>query len=116
MTVFNYLLIGHLIGDYLFQTRWMAMFKATKWVPLFVHSVVYTVSVTVIAYLEVGWLPVGAIALLFLSHLFLDRRIFVVWWVKHIMRAEGKDAKWLSIMVDQIFHLIILGAVAHIWF
>lgn len=39
MSLFSYLLIGHLIGDFLFQTTWMAMFKTTKWVPLIVHCV-----------------------------------------------------------------------------
>lgn len=116
MTVFSYLLIGHLIGDFLLQTSWMAMFKATKWVPLFVHCIVYTVSVTVAAFIGDSMLPIGAIALIFFSHMFLDRRIFVTWWVKKIMLTQSKEAKWLCIMVDQIFHLIILAAVAHIWF
>lgn len=116
MTVFSYLLIGHLIGDFLFQTSWMAKFKATKWIPLVVHCLVYTISVTVIVFLGYGILPILAVLLLFISHMFLDRRIFVSWWVKHIMKTEGAESKWLCIMVDQIFHMIILGAVAHIWF
>lgn len=116
MTVFSYLLIGHLIGDFLFQTSWMAMFKATKWLPLIVHCVVYTISVTTVVFFGYGLLPIGAISLLFVSHIFLDRRVFVAWWVKHIMQTKGSESKWLSIMVDQIFHIIILGAVAHIWF
>ena len=116
MTSFSYLLIGHFIGDFLFQTSWMAMHKASKWVPLLVHCVVYTVCVTSVALLEVGLLPIEAILLLFASHIFLDRRTFVAWWVKTIMRTEGKEAKWISIMVDQIFHLIIIGTIAHIWF
>ena len=116
MTVFSYLLIGHLIGDFLFQTSWMAMFKATKWLPLIVHCFVYTISVSAVVFLEYGVLPILAILLLFISHMFLDRRIFVSWWVKHIMKTDGTESKWLCIMVDQIFHLIILGAVAHIWF
>jgi hypothetical protein len=116
MTVFSYLLIGHLIGDFLFQTSWMAMFKATKWIPLVIHCFVYTISVTAVVFLGYGLLPIGAILLLFISHMFLDRRTFVSWWVKHIMKAKGTESKWLCIMADQIFHIIILGAVAHRWF
>lgn len=66
----------------------------------------FIMSVTAVAHLGVGLLLMGAITLLFLSHLFLDSRIFVAWWVKQIMRTEGQEAKWLSIMVDQIFHVI----------
>ncbi|WP_019414731.1 DUF3307 domain-containing protein [Paenisporosarcina sp. TG20] len=116
MSLFSYLLIGHLIGDFLFQTTWMAIFKTTKWVPLIVHCVVYTISVTALAFVGYGLLPVGAIVLLFMSHIFLDRRIFVAWWVKHIMNVKGNEEKWLLIMVDQIFHIIILGIIAHSWF
>ncbi|MGB3259874.1 DUF3307 domain-containing protein [Paenisporosarcina sp.] len=116
MTIFSYLLIGHLIGDFLFQTSWMAMLKATKWVPLIVHCIVYTMSLIAVAFLGVGLLPIGAIVLLFFSHLILDKRVFVAWWVKYIMRTEGQETKWLCIMVDQIFHVIILGAIAHFWF
>ena len=68
------------------------MFKATKWAPLVVHCVVYSISVTAIVFLGYGLLQIGAIALIFVSHMFLDRPIFVLWWVKHIMETEGAES------------------------
>lgn len=116
MTIFSYMLIGHLIGDYLFQTKWMATRKAKEWFPLLVHCMIYTVTVIAIVFIGYGMLPLVAIALILVSHIILDQRTFVSWWVKHIMKTEGKEASWLFIIADQIFHLIILGAIAHIWF
>ena len=104
------------MGDYLFQTKWMATKKAKEWIPLLVHCMIYTVVITILVYLGYGWLPMGAIALIFGSHILLDQRTFISWWVKHIMKAEGKEASWLQTMADQTFHLIILGIIAHIWF
>ncbi|QFF97784.1 DUF3307 domain-containing protein [Psychrobacillus glaciei] len=116
MGVFSYLLIGHLIGDYLLQTNWMARNKSKKWLPLLVHCIVYTVIIIGILYIGNGWLPLNAILLIFVSHLILDKRVFVVWWVKNIMGAKEKDAGWLIIIADQIFHIIVLGAIAHYWY
>lgn len=116
MTIFNYLLIGHLIGDFLLQTTWMAMNKSKKWMPLITHCIVYTLSVFVVTLIGGEALSIGAIVLIFSSHILLDRRTFVVWWVKHIMGSKGNDAGWLTIMADQVFHILILGAVAHFWF
>lgn len=109
MTPFGILLIAHLVGDYLFQTSWMAMNKATRWIPLLAHVTVYTGIVTLIAWISFGGLPLPAIIFIFVTHLILDRRGFVTWWVENIMTAKGKEAKWLMIVVDQIFHLIVLA-------
>ncbi|MDX1807577.1 MAG: DUF3307 domain-containing protein [Paenisporosarcina sp.] len=116
MTVFSYMLIGHLMGDFLFQTSWMAMNKTKQWTPLLVHSVCYTVIVTALIYVGYGLLPLAGIILILGSHIILDRRTFVQWWVKNIMNTNGKDASWLVIIADQIFHLIILGVIGHFWF
>lgn len=116
MTLFNYLIVGHLIGDFLFQTNWMAMNKSKKWAPLLTHCVVYTMMIFGVAFFGGYTIPISAIALIFFSHVLLDRRTFVVWWVKKIMGTTDKGANWLNIVVDQVFHIIILAAVAHFWF
>lgn len=109
MTPFDFLLIGHLIGDYLFQTNWMAMNKAKKWIPLLVHSCVYTLCVSIVAYFGFGGLSPLAIAFIFVGHVFLDRRTFVAWWAENIMGAKAKEAAWLKIVADQVFHVIVLA-------
>ncbi|WP_096203085.1 DUF3307 domain-containing protein [Bacillus sp. FJAT-45350] len=114
MSPFAFLFIAHLIGDYLFQTSWMAMNKAKHWGALITHSFVYTLIVSVVAYIGFGGLSIWAILFIFLSHVFLDRRTFVQWWVSTIMQAKGKESFWLGIIADQVFHLIVLVVALYI--
>lgn len=114
MTPFGYLIIAHLIGDYLFQTSWMAMNKATKWIPLLVHCVIYTLSIVIIAYFGFGGLSWIGILFVFITHVIIDKRTFVVWWAETIMGAKTKETAWLKIVVDQVFHIIILAIALHL--
>ena len=116
MTLFNFLFLGHLVGDYLFQTRWMAMNKSTKWPPLIVHCLIYTAALILFSSFYGILLPLGAISLVFISHIFLDRRTFVVWWVRQIMGTPDAETSWLTIVCDQIFHLLIIGVVVYFWY
>lgn len=108
MSQFDFLLIGHLIGDFLLQSSWMAKHKATKWLPLLAHVVVYTIVVGIFGMMS-GGLSVAAIALIIVSHIVLDKRSFVSFWVRNIQTAKGPEQAWLCIMADQIFHIIILA-------
>lgn len=114
LSPFAFLILGHLVGDYLFQTSWMAAYKSSKWLPLFVHSAVYTFFIAIFAWIGFGGLSVLGIAIVFIAHLILDQRSFVSWWVKNVMKATGKEAGWLSIVVDQIFHILVLALVLYL--
>ncbi len=87
----------------------MAVNKANKWLPLLTHSFVYTLCVSLVAYIGFGGLPLQAIAFIFISHVFLDRRTFVSWWAENIMGAKSKEVAWLKIAADQVFHIIVLA-------
>lgn len=106
MTLFDWLLVGHLVGDYLLQNRWMAIGKFNYWLPLLVHSTVYTITVTLLALLD-GGLNWNAIALIFLAHVLLDRRGFVKFWTERI--TGSANVPWLIIMVDQAWHIVVLA-------
>jgi hypothetical protein len=109
-SAFDILLIAHLIGDFLLQTEWMAKYKADRWIPLLAHCLVYTFSVSLLAYLFVpNGLSLWAIVLVFVSHVILDRRSFVYFWYRKVMQVTDDRSKWLMIICDQVFHLIILG-------
>lgn len=108
MSMFEVLLLGHLTGDFLFQTSWMAKYKATRWLPLLVHVTVYTTIVSLFGLLA-GGLSLTAIAVIFISHVILDRRHFVQFWVKRVQMTTGPESRWLTIMADQIFHLLFLA-------
>lgn len=106
MILFCWLLIGHLVGDYLFQTRWMAEKKEQELLPLIIHSALYTIIVTLLALLK-GGLSIWGIGLIFVSHLILDQRKFITFWAQKI--TETDNIGWLKIMLDQSWHIIILG-------
>lgn len=113
MTLFSYLIVGHLVGDFLLQTSWMAEGKAKKWAPLLLHCIVYTSAICVSFLVATGNIPIIMIAIVFSSHVILDRRTFVAWWSKTIMGVKNGKPVWLLIMVDQVFHVLILAGIAH---
>lgn len=106
MNLFGWLIVGHLVGDFLLQTAWMAEHKAGRWGPLVLHSLTYTAAVTVFA-LFAGGLSMPAIALILGSHLLIDQRGLVRFWTRRVTRSE--DSQWLKVMVDQTFHVLILA-------
>lgn len=113
MSLFDVLFIGHLIGDFLFQTSWMAQYKSTRWLPLTVHVCVYTLAITLVAWTR-GGIPVWAIAFIWVTHFCIDRVTLGAWWAKNIQRARRPADAWLNIVADQILHLIVLAIVATI--
>jgi hypothetical protein len=80
--------------------------KTKQFLPLFVHSAIYTISVALFALLASG-LSWWGIALIFLSHLILDQRKFIEFWAKRI--TGSANINWLKIMLDQSWHILILG-------
>jgi Protein of unknown function (DUF3307). len=103
--LFDWLLIGHLVGDYIFQTGWMQK-KSKEILPLIVHSTIYTASVALFALLA-GGLSWWGIAFIFVSHLILDQRKFIEFWARRI--TSSADIDWLRIILDQSWHILILG-------
>lgn len=105
MTIFGWLLIGHLLGDYLLQNRWMAEKKSKEWIPLLVHTTVYTLVVFIMSLLG-GGLSWRGVALVFITHLILDRRFLTEFWINNV---TFNNSPWLIIMVDQSWHIVVLG-------
>ena len=110
MSPFSWLIMGHLVGDFLFQNRWMAERKRYDLLALALHSLIYTVAVGLFS-LGFGGLSISQVLVLFLSHFFLDKRFFVEWWTKNI---TDSSETWISIVVDQTFHLLVLVLIVHI--
>jgi hypothetical protein len=67
------LLLGHLVGDYLLQNKWMALTKskntAEGWLAAFVHCVIYTIAITMFMQ-NFDWLW---IVIVFNSHFWIDK-------------------------------------------
>ncbi|MTI81850.1 MAG: DUF3307 domain-containing protein [Firmicutes bacterium] len=105
MNSFEWLLIGHLVGDFLLQNNWMAMNKKNNIFALIVHSIVYTTTLYMFS-LPFGGIGLTAVTILFFSHVILDKRLLVEWWLENINRTP--DVFWLQVVVDQTFHLLVL--------
>lgn len=116
MSLFDWLLVGHLVGDFLFQTDDMAREKIKSWTWLLRHVSLYMVwpTAVLIAYTFLHdlayWSLALAVIFLFGTHLVLDRRHFTAWWMG--MVHIKPDHPWLPIVVDQVFHLVTLAIVA----
>jgi len=116
VSLFDWLLVCHLIGDFLLQTYSMAVGKEQDWSWLLRHVGVYMVLITIVAihYAVVHHVPAWVViaALLFVAgtHIILDRRTFTKWWGRHI--AKIPDHPWLPIVHDQVFHIVTLAIVA----
>ena len=82
------LLLGHLVGDYLLQTSWMAVNKSKKtlqgWMAAIVHSVIYTLSICTLMW---NFNPLW-ILIVFISHVFIDHYSTATWYLKHIKGME----------------------------
>lgn len=114
MSPFDALFVGHLIGDFLLQTNWMATQKSQYWVARLVHVIVYTLSVSTVA-LAIGvGLSTWGIVIIFGSHFIVDKRTIAPWWVATVMQTTGKESGWLGLVVDQVFHVLILALVLYV--
>lgn len=108
MSSFDILLIAHLVGDYLLQIGWMAGNKTKSWMANLTHSAAYTLTIAVFAALFIKDFSPWGLLLVFVSHAIVDRRSITTWWVTKIMTAPESESGWLTIVVDQILHLLIL--------
>jgi hypothetical protein len=116
MSLFDWLLVGHLIGDFLLQTDRMARYKAQNWSWMLKHVGIYLAVILIVvgAYVMNHPVPlwVVGVALLFVggTHIVLDRRTFTLWWMRRL--GVSSDLTWLPIVADQIFHILVLAVVA----
>lgn len=89
------LLLGHLMGDYLFQNDWMALNKKKQWLPCLVHCVIYTWCVSLFLQPLLDTLSLWewwcCYQLIFLSHIIIDRTNLIERWFRFIGgRAFGR--------------------------
>jgi hypothetical protein len=87
MDFFAKLILGHLVGDYVFQNTWMAMNKSGSSFKCFIHCLIYTASVCLIMFdFRISW-----IVLVFLSHYFIDRYSLADKWLYFFKSRSLKD-------------------------
>ena len=118
MSLFDWLLVGHLVGDFLLQTDGMAKYKAQSWTWMLRHVGLYLAVMVIVLGVYSLSTPVPlwvlGLALLFIgsTHIILDRRGFTLGWMRLI--GITSDLDWLTIVADQVFHLLVLVVVVQI--
>lgn len=120
MTIFSWLVIGHFIGDWMFQNDWMAHNKRERWwsAPCVVHCLVYTGTLVLIAWFgsrraaETAQLaPLFVFTLL--THWLIDGFNLAQHWGRAVNQTQTESVR---IVVDQTMHLLVLGVLAALIF
>jgi hypothetical protein len=112
MTLFEWLLIGHLIGDWAFQNDWMVRHKQDALFnrAVFIHCAAYTAVLLVVLWLAAGRLPLldfvyfGGVV--YISHWLIDATNAADHWMRILQQS---NVLFVRIVVDQIFHLLIIA-------
>lgn len=118
MSLFDWLLVCHLVGDFLLQSDSMALNKMQQWLWLLRHIVVYMVLITVVLgvyALDHGvpaWLVVVSLLFIAGTHIVLDLRGFTLWWMRLV--GVSPEHPWLAIVADQVLHIVTLAIVAQV--
>jgi len=116
MSIFEWLIVVHLVADWVLQTEYQALNKAEgKFFnrALWAHCVNYTACFIPVIFW--GNLPVWWLLWILSTHLFLDRRWPIIWIRLHVHHDSPENiAKsfWLTIAVDQVAHILVLAVVA----
>ena len=82
MDWFPWLLIGHFLGDFVFQNNWMALNKKDNLWPCIVHCYLYSMLVCLMLYIGGYKIGPGIFSLIYLSHHILDGTYLVDKWMK----------------------------------
>jgi hypothetical protein len=113
VTIFEGLLMAHLLGDWLLQTEWQAQNKASNWRAMLSHVVVYHAIVFIVLYFgfQLRAAPTIAVVLvLSVLHAILDRKSVIESIMKRLrITVHREPERWLIIAVDQSVHLLLLG-------
>jgi hypothetical protein len=116
VNTFNWLVIGHLIGDWVLQSNWMAIGKRHNlWdIAGAAHYTTYTLVVLSALWLSgirrqspAFYLSVGT--LIFGTHWLIDGTHLIDRWMK--LCGQGPN-RTVRLVIDQTFHIAVLAVAA----
>jgi hypothetical protein len=117
MSMFNWLLIGHLVGDWMLQNDWMARNKQRRWFSsaILVHCMVYTLVLLITLWWAgksdpgLPYLPFATTV--FVSHWLIDAGRLAARWAALLRQTR---VRFVQVMVDQTMHLIVLAVLVEL--
>lgn len=98
----KWLIIGHFIGDFPFQSDWMAKKKRESWEVRIYHVLVYTATVVLASKVGGFELRLSVIATILASHFFIEP-------------LEPRQGIIKPIWLDQILHILVLILIAFLF-
>ena len=101
-------ILAHLVADWPLQTEWMAIHKRNLHHPAaWVHSGVHCISMALVFPWYLAILIAG-------SHLLIDTRKPVLWWMQRIkgMATDDPHTVIVETGVDQVFHITVVALIA----
>ncbi len=101
MNLFLWLAAGHFLGDFAFQSAWMAEGKGNSWEINAYHAAVYASTMLAVSAIGGLYLSPAVVALFFISHFLIDP-----------LKARWGIIK--SIWLDQILHFIVIALTVNI--
>lgn len=80
------IMIGHFIGDYFFQPRWISLYKKNNNVQGYsvctFHCLLYTIIVYLCTFLTDYDMTGVVFSMIFMSHFIIDKYGIIEWWLK----------------------------------
>lgn len=105
-------IIAHLVADWPLQIEWMAINK-TNWKhpAAWAHAGVHGIFMVFIFPWHLG-------LLLAISHLWIDTRTPVFWWMRVIKRMDRDDPRTAMVetWLDQVFHIMMIALVVLLFY
>lgn len=85
-----YIILAHLVGDYILQSHWMSLNKTSHWWPAILHGLTYTLPYAIFVH---DW---RALAIICVTHIIIDRFRLArhVVWFKNFMAPRGTNSSW----------------------
>lgn len=118
METFDWLLVGHLVSDWILQNDWMARGKRKKLLTLAgaTHVAIYTATTSGALWLSeaVDGRPgyhLAAATVLAVSHWLVDATDLVEGWMRFFRQSRLESVR---LMVDQVLHVLVLSMLAAI--
>jgi hypothetical protein len=104
MTPFERGFVAHLVGDWILQNDWMARNKTSlqhpaAWIHAAIHALCLGIALGPLAGVVLG-----------LSHLLIDTRVPVDFWIRHFKKStQAPEAGTIALALDQTLHVICIA-------